>query len=230
MSKIWKQKNLKTSKEIVGLIFPLYFWGIPLIVKEFVQNMNFSKSSYIFAVVNAGGDTPGIAFMQLDSILNEKSKRLNASFFTSMPSNYIVGGDQETEEEQKEKLLSVKEFISKIGNQITNKEETPLITTPEKRAKTIERMSKRFHSKVQKSDKLFSVDNNCTGCGVCETVCSMHNIILKDSKPEWLHDCQQCLACINYCPENAIQYGQTTADKKRYHHPQINPKDLSIFY
>ena len=228
ISKIWKQDNLENSSDIVGLISPLYYWGLPLIMKEFVERMNFDKTSYIFAVINAGGDLPGIAFMQLDNILKEKSKRLNASFFLSMPSNYIVGGSQETEEEQKEKLLNVKEIVKKIGMTILEKEETPLITINEKKAKTIERMNRRFHGKVHESDDLFHVDENCTGCGICEIVCSMNNIILRDSKPEWLHDCQQCLACINYCPENAIQYGETTVGKKRYHHPMIKPEDLSV--
>lgn len=228
ISKIWEQDNLKTSTDIVGVISPLYYWGLPLIVKEFAERMDFDKTTYIFAVINAGGDQPGIPFMQLDNILKSKSKRLNASFFLSMPSNYIVGGSQETDEEQKEKLIKVKEIVNKIGMTVVNKEDTPLITTSEKKAKTIERMNKRFHTKVLESDDLFRVDDNCTGCGVCETVCPMNNIILKDSKPEWLHNCQQCLACINFCPENAIQYGETTVGKKRYHHPMINPEDLSL--
>jgi formate hydrogenlyase subunit 6/NADH:ubiquinone oxidoreductase subunit I len=228
IAKIWKQENLQVSSDIVGLISPLYYWGLPLIMKEFVERMNFKKTSYIFAVVNAGGEEPGIAFMQLDDILKEKSKRLNACFFLSMPSNYIVGGSQETEEEQKIKLLSVKEIVKKIGLMINKKVDTPLITISEKKAKTIERMNTRFHSRVHESDDLFYVDDNCTGCGVCETVCPVNNIIINDSKPEWLHDCQQCLACINYCPENAIQYGKTTLGKRRYYHPMIKPEDLSV--
>lgn len=228
ISKIWNQDNLETFSDVVGLISPLYYWGLPLIVKEFTEKMDFDKTTYIFAVLNAGGQQPGIPFMQLDKILKEKSKRLNASFFLSMPSNYIIGGKQQTDEEQQEDLLSAKEIVNKIGITVANKEETPLIKPSEKQAKTIERMNKRFHSKVHESDEFFHVDDNCTGCGVCETVCSMHNIILKDSKPEWLHNCQQCLACINYCPENAIQYGDSTLGKKRYHHPKIKPEDLSL--
>lgn len=226
IAKIWNQQNLETTDDIVGLIFPLYYWGLPLIIKEFVTKIKLSKSSYIFAVVNAGGDVPGIPFMQLDQILQEKSKRLNASFFLSMPSNYIIGGSQETEEEQREKLLNVKGILSNFAEKIINKEDTPLIYTSEKKAKTIERMNTKFHNRVNESDNLFIVDENCTGCGVCETVCSLNNIVLRDSKPEWLHKCQQCLACINYCPENAIQYGTATLGKNRYHHPRINPEDL----
>ena len=101
-----------------------------------------------------------------------------------------------------------------------------MISTNERKAITIGKMNAKFHNKVNESDKLFHVDGSCSGCGTCETVCSLNNIEMKDSRPEWLHKCQQCLACINYCPENAIQYGDVTVGKRRYHHPRINPEDL----
>ena len=36
----------------------------------------------------------------------------------------------------------------------------------------------------------------------------------------------QCLACINYCPENSIQYGDKTQERGRYHNPEITVQDL----
>jgi len=37
---------------------------------------------------------------------------------------------------------------------------------------------------------------------------------------------EQCLACIQWCPAEAIQYGKNTAAKKRYHHPEIKLSDM----
>ena len=68
ISKIWNQENHEISSEKVGFIFPLYYWGLPLIIKEFTQKVNFDNTSYIFAVVTAGGDVEGIPFIQLDQI------------------------------------------------------------------------------------------------------------------------------------------------------------------
>ena len=228
ISKIWNQENHVTSSEKVGFIFPLYYWGLPLIIKEFTQKVNFDNSSYIFAVVTAGGEVEGIPFIQLDQILKGKSKRLNASFFITMPSNYIIGGDQGTEEEHREKLLNAKKLIPDIAEIINKSEDHFEISTSERKAKTIEKMNAKFHSRVKESDKFFYADENCTGCGICENVCSLNNIVMKDSIPKWLHNCQQCLACINYCPENSIQYGDATLGKRRYHHPEINPEDLRL--
>jgi ferredoxin len=45
-------------------------------------------------------------------------------------------------------------------------------------------------------------------------------------KPAWHHRCEQSFACIQSCPEEAIQYGKGTRNKKRYHHPEISLKDM----
>ena len=47
-----------------------------------------------------------------------------------------------------------------------------------------------------------------------------------DDKPTWNHHCEQCLACIQWCPEEAIQYGKKTPQYERYHHPEIQLKDM----
>ena len=44
--------------------------------------------------------------------------------------------------------------------------------------------------------------------------------------PSWLHQCDQCLACIQWCPREAIQYGKKTAKYPRYHHPEVTLKDM----
>ena len=65
-----------------------------------------------------------------------------------------------------------------------------MISTSERKAITIGKMNAKFHKKVNESDKLFHVDDSCSDCGTCETVCSLDNIIMIDSKPKWLHKCQ----------------------------------------
>jgi formate hydrogenlyase subunit 6/NADH:ubiquinone oxidoreductase subunit I len=45
-------------------------------------------------------------------------------------------------------------------------------------------------------------------------------------KPSWLHRCEQCLACLQWCPQEAIQYGKKTVKYPRYHHPEVILKDM----
>jgi hypothetical protein len=36
------------------------------------------------------------------------------------------------------------------------------------------------------------------------------------------------MACLQWCPAEAIQYGKATKARKRYHHPQAKAKDFML--
>ena len=49
---------------------------------------------------------------------------------------------------------------------------------------------------------------------------------MSDGKIEWQHMCEQCLRCLHWCPEKAIQFGKKTQNRGRYHHPDIKVQDF----
>lgn len=65
--------------------------------------------------------------------------------------------------------------------------------------------------------KAFYATDVCIGCGKCEKLCPLGNISLKDNKPVWGERCTHCMACINLCPKEAVEYGKLTRGKPRYH-------------
>lgn len=75
-------------------------------------------------------------------------------------------------------------------------------------------------------DRSYHADENCTGCGICTEVCSVHNIKMVDRKPAWQHRCENCLACINWCPQKAIHGYAELPNLKRYHHPEVKLTDM----
>jgi flavoprotein len=79
---------------------------------------------------------------------------------------------------------------------------------------------------VPKMDKRFWADEKCNSCEICYKVCPDGNIEMKNEKPSWLHRCEQCLACIQWCPQEAIQYGKKTVKYQRYHHPEVTLKNM----
>jgi ferredoxin len=83
-----------------------------------------------------------------------------------------------------------------------------------------------FIKKVSNMDKDFTVNDNCTGCGICEKVCPVKNIEMADNKPQYKHHCEQCVACIQFCPQKAINYKEATQNRRRYTNPEISYKEL----
>ena len=77
-------------------------------------------------------------------------------------------------------------------------------------------------------DNGFSSNDSCISCGTCEKICPVDNIEMVEGKPSWLHKCEQCFACLHWCPQSAIQFGEHTEEDERYHHPDVKAQDLMI--
>jgi ferredoxin len=85
-----------------------------------------------------------------------------------------------------------------------------------------------FSESRQLMDYGFYSNEKCIGCGTCEKVCPVDNIKMIDKNPSWQHKCEQCFACLQWCPQSAIQFGNNTENINRYHHPDVKVSDLMI--
>jgi ferredoxin len=226
IAKIWQEKNLESTTEKIGFIFPLYYSGLPKIVHDFVDRLDVNRTIYFFTIVTSTGDINEQSLQQLDRLLRKKSKILNAGFYVNMPNNYIIGFDIHSKERQKEFFEIATEEVKSIVDVVNNQENNITQEILEKDVTRSAKINKNFRNSVNESDKAFHVNENCSNCGICEKVCPVNNIILINGIPEWQHKCQQCLACINFCPEKAIQYRNQTQKTQRYHHPEISIKDI----
>jgi epoxyqueuosine reductase QueG len=50
---------------------------------------------------------------------------------------------------------------------------------------------------------------------------------MQGSKPVFKEQCEQCMACIQWCPKQAINYKTKTQTRGRYHHPDISYQDMA---
>jgi len=215
-----------TSSEKVGFVFPLYYYGLPKIVFDFATQLKLDDANYLFAVITKAGEVDGVPLIQLERILRTKSKTLNAGFFVLMPDNFTLDPHETSEEEMKLLFQKVGPIVAKISKSVERNHINLNIELIEGKKYKYERGNRNFHKNVNKGDSAFFADQNCTSCGICEEICPVDNIKLVDGKPQWQHLCQQCLACMNFCPECSIQFGKNTAGRKRYHHPEISSTDI----
>lgn len=219
-------KEADLSADTIGLVFPVYLWGMPQNVVDFIEKMrNIPFSGYLYAVATYYKD-PGDVIGQVKHVLKKQDKSLSAGFTIPMPGNNIIFYEAESKENQNAKIRASKETILSIATDILARNETfPAVSITDRLLKT-----GFLHGIILKmfknSDKNFRWEDVCTGCGTCSEVCPIGNIKLKDNRPVWQHNCIQCLSCINLCPQKAIEYGKTTKGKERYINPETVVSDL----
>ncbi|MBI4706494.1 MAG: 4Fe-4S binding protein [Candidatus Omnitrophica bacterium] len=227
LSKAMVNDEVIIDSECMGIIFPVYMFGTPLIVNEFIKKLRCAKEQYIFAVATYGGRA-GSALLQVKDRLSKRGLKLSAGFAVLMPGNYTPLYGAITPEKQQKIFDREKIRITEIAQIVK-----------ERRPFRIERSSVVFNflsnfiyklcaPHVYKMDKGFWVDAKCNSCGICQKVCPVSNIRMKDGHPAWLGRCEQCLACLQWCPQEAIQYGKSTSGRKRYHHPDVNIQDVIL--
>ncbi|SHJ22649.1 4Fe-4S dicluster domain-containing protein [Clostridium cavendishii DSM 21758] len=212
----------------LGIVFPVYYARMPLIVEEGLKKLEVSKSTYIFAVATCGG-APSNVLLKLAEFLKIRNIKMNAGFLVKMPRNNIFSYSSISVEKQKEIFKEEKGKIKEITKYIKNKVDCSyevdklfIVLFDQITGKITDKIMSDFHYR----DKYFWTNEKCNGCGLCKKVCSVKNIDIVDNKSVWENRCEQCTACIQYCPQKAIQWKENTVKRSRYRNPNISVKEL----
>ena len=212
--------DVSCESDVVGFVFPVYFWGLPRMVESFLKELKITnKNAYVFAVITCGGPCFGV-LSGLKDLLRSKGIQLNYGKMLISPSNYLPEYVAKDSEESRQKIA---ENLSSISNAIKNRESNSI------RAFTI--LNKIIYTTFpnEKCDRFFTVKPTCTGCGTCSKVCPANNISTSDGKPEFHHRCEHCLACLHNCPASAIDWKKRTQNKPRFRNAEVTLDELISF-
>ena len=203
--------------DVIGLVFPVYYWGMPRLVCRFVENLKLTgKEPYVFAVTTFGGSAAGVLGW-LTRIMKKSGISLSYANMLKSVANYIPEYSlKNTDEKRRQTDRDLAPVIEAIKAHKTNHKTG---FTPGNR------IAYNMYPDAA-SDKHFSVTGDCNGCGVCERVCPAGNIEMKGGRPEYLHRCENCLACLHNCPVCAIDWKNKTQGKERYRNPGITLEEL----
>lgn len=215
-------KNKIYEEDTIGIVFPVYYFGLPKIVENFLNNLEFREETYLFVIATRGVPFSGGLWRQLTNILGD---RISYFRYITMGDNFNIdfwnsSSNKTKELRNKKSDIKVRAAIKSIKNKIIKRKLNSIdflwfIT---------DRLPKygyrTYVEKVYNSDNCFSVNaESCINCNKCIRSCPIGNIRF-DKKVIWMHrNCQLCLACFHCCPANAIQYTNdslTTIGKKQY--------------
>ena len=204
---------VQTGRDVV-LVTPTYAWRIPRIVSDWLSEAELPSAERIWFVMDCGSEI-GNAAEYNRRLAEQKHLRCMGTAQIVMPENYIA-------------MFPVPEAAE--AKKITERAEPSIcdaiarIKAGQPFAPPRRRLYDRFMSgpvnplfyRFLVKAKAFRAEDGCTGCGQCAASCPMNNIVLRDGRPLWGTQCTHCMACICYCPAEAIEYGKRSVGKPRY--------------
>jgi len=218
------QQPVVPAGEVLGIVSPVYCFGLPLPVVRFIRRLQCGGVRYVFMVSDCAGNA-GFALQQGGELLAGQGLKLNAALNVFMPTNYLPFGGawadsrQQAAFERSGRELTV--FIEKLKARAGVSAKRSWL--PFFISRMIYRM---FSPKLAQCGKRFLVSDACTGCGLCSRICPVRNITMENNRPVWGERCAQCLACIQWCPCEAITIKGVDPTRSHYHHPAVTADDL----
>ncbi len=219
--------DLEFKGNSLGIITPIYSWGIPPIVLQYIRNLNENfvteVSKIPLWIILVCGDETGKAPDMIKKELYRRNLYISGGWSIQMPNNYVIlpGFNVDSKELEKKKIEDSKSIIAELSKRIKDgnwEEKFVEGSMPRLKTSLIYPLFKRwgiFPNRWRHTDK-------CISCGKCAQACPVENITMKPEEssnkifPIWGSNCTSCLACFHICPVNAVQYGNATKKKGQY--------------
>ena len=206
-------------------VSPVYVSAPPRAFLDFIRKSSFPNNVRAYFVMTCAGGMGGSP-EYCRRIASEKGFAYLGTAQVCMPQNYIAFFKTHEAAENREKVREALPIIEGIADFILEGSELPDPGMKAWEFLSTEMIIGMYYKDFMKA-KAFRATDACIGCGRCAAVCPLANITLKDKRPVWGDNCTHCMACINLCPKQAIEYGKKTVGKPRYQGPEKlqNPLD-----
>ena len=213
-SKAGDTSPVETGERLI-VVTPTYAWRIPRVVRDWLRKTELRGAKQVWFVMTCGSEI-GNADKYNRELCTEKRLSCMGTAQIVMPENYIAMFSAPQADEARQIVAKAEPSIDRAIAAIQSNQ--PFAPT---RNKLYDRLMSGpvnpiFYKCFVKADA-FTVSEACIGCGQCAKRCPMNNVTIKDGKPVWGRNCTHCMACICYCPKEAIEYGKKSVGQPRYH-------------
>ncbi len=212
------QNNRYTFEDqMIGIVSPTYYWGLPSIVKDFLEKASF-RTEYLYFVATYGTTPGAIGHMANKAI---RDREIDAYYSVRMPDTWTPMFDLSTPQKVKRFTKTTETEIENVIQSISSREKNKNMSL-----RTMALITKLFaqpiYNKKVRLTANFHVENSCIGCGLCARKCPVQAIEMQNKKPVWVREkCVMCLGCLHHCPEFSIQYGNHTKAHGQYTNPNV---------
>lgn len=222
--------TITSSSERIGFVFPVFAWGLPRMVSDFVDRVVLPGARYVFAISTCVA-IPGNTLGELGKRLRNKGLRLHAGFAVGAGRSSLMKLNRLDDiiirlDGGRKKIRPADERLAEMVDAIRALE----VVRPETSSWAANVFGSLLHGPALKSfktsDAKFTISDACKGCGNCAKVCPRANIRLAEGRPSFNHDCELCHACIQWCPQFAIRHPGFDANPRQYRNSAIRLADM----
>lgn len=223
------QNSVISKADIIGIINPVYYICAPDIVIKFLHKVQMPNVEYLFFALTRGIFLAHGAATQMKNVLKSNGYRVNAAWYFTMDQTYLPVYTIRSKNKRHKLFQKAYDKVDKAVTVIQHHKRHWEWNHADFAYKLNQSI---FFKNIHNEDKKFYLNDRCRSCGVCEQVCPVDNIIMKEGRPHWLHRCESCQACVHFCPRQAIEVMSlrgkrgVTEGKERKTHPEITVADM----
>ena len=195
-----------TDADLIIFAYPVQFSTVPKIMRDYITDHNelwMNKKVFIIATMGLfSGDGSGL----LGRLLQSCGATVIGGLHLKMPDSIA------DEKALKRPLEKNRELVKQADRKIKESVKRLKAGNPTREGiGVLYRLAGFFgqrayfgHKTARYSSKLKIDNDKCIGCGICEKLCPMKNISIKEQKAVSSDSCTMCYRCINKCPRQAI--------------------------
>ena len=203
--------------ETIGIIAPTYDWGLPSLVKEFLEKATL-RAEYLYYIATYG-TTPGASGCMAQKAL--RGQRIDAFYAIRMADTWTPVFDLSTPEKVAVFTRTTEQEIDRTIQRVAAREHNRKMT-PRTPVFLTEWFAEPIYNSCVRKTSHLRVEESCIGCGLCERKCPVQAIKMEEKRPAWVRErCAMCLGCLHRCPKFAIQYGNRTKRHGQYTNPHV---------